>query len=344
MAKAPREGPGERVPSLASFVDRADYSGALALLEFKKRAKEDIEDLHVWIGFCALHLGRHQTALRAFETARQVEPRRVDVWLYIAICHFFMQEYDEAFSAAMKGPSGGLKNRILFHIAFRKDDEKTLLQRHSDLTDTKEDQLSLAAVHFQRRHFQEVSAWHVECTDRVALTHRFQAVDVYKRLYLEHREDLALNVYIATCYYKMDYYDVSLQILDIYLQNHPASPTCVNLKACNEFKLYNGKAAEATLKTLVDTGFNVQQHPLLYHNLVVFQDGEAAMQVLPDLVDVIPEARLNLVIYHLKNDDIKDAFELMKHVQPQAPEVGGRAGGVRRCRADPPPSPAGVYP
>lgn len=39
---------------------------------------------------------------------------------------------------------------------------------------------------------------------------------------------------------------------------------------------------------------------LVRHNLVVFRSGEGALQVLPNLVDVIPEARLNLVIYYLK--------------------------------------------
>lgn len=33
---------------------------------------------------------------------------------------------------------------------------------------------------------------------------------------------------------------------------------------------------------------------------VVFRGGEGALQVLPPLVDVIPEARLNLVIYYLQ--------------------------------------------
>ena len=33
---------------------------------------------------------------------------------------------------------------------------------------------------------------------------------------------------------------------------------------------------------------------------VVFRGGEGALQVLPPLIDVIPEARLNLVIYYLK--------------------------------------------
>jgi hypothetical protein len=41
-------------------------------------------------------------------------------------------------------------------------------------------------------------------------------------------------------------------------------------------------------------------HDLIRHNLVVFRGGEGALQVLPPLVDVIPEARLNLVIYYLR--------------------------------------------
>lgn len=45
-----------------------------------------------------------------------------------------------------------------------------------------------------------------------------QATDIYKKLLLDNRDDLALNVYVAMCYYKLDYYDVSLEILTVYLQ------------------------------------------------------------------------------------------------------------------------------
>ena len=47
-----------------------------------------------------------------------------------------------------------------------------------------------------------------------------------------------------------------------------------------------------------------QDNDLLRHNLVVFRGGENALQTLPPLIDVIPEARLNLVIYYLKNDEV----------------------------------------
>lgn len=54
--------------------------------------------------------------------------------------------------------------------------------------------MCLAAIHYLRGHYEE-------------------ATDAYKKLLLENREFQALNVYIALCYYKMDYFDVSLEIL-----------------------------------------------------------------------------------------------------------------------------------
>jgi intraflagellar transport protein 56 len=151
----------------------------------------------------------------------------------------------------------------------------------------------LAAIHYLRSHFQE-------------------ATDIYKRLLLENRDDLALNVYVAMCYYKLDYYDVSLEILAVYLQAHPDSAIAVNLKACNHFRLYNGRAAEAELKVLTDQGHNINANDLIRHNMVVFSQGESALKVLPQLVDFIPEARLNLVIYYLRHDGMQDAYELIK--------------------------------
>ena len=74
---------------------------------------------------------------------------------------------------------------------------------HQNLQDVFEDQvrngfmskLTLASIHYLRNHYQE-------------------AVDIYKRLLLENREYIALNVYIAMCYYKLDYFDVSVGLID----------------------------------------------------------------------------------------------------------------------------------
>lgn len=65
---------------------------------------------------------------------------------------------------------------------------------------------------------------------------------------------------------------------------------------------------------------NIQQNDLMRHNLVVFRGGQGALKVLPPLVDVIPEARLNLVIYYLKHDGIEEASELLKGLEPSTPQ------------------------
>lgn len=54
--------------------------------------------------------------------------------------------------------------------------------------------------------------------------------------------------------------------------------------------------------------------------MVVFRGGENALQVLPPLVDVIPEARLNLVIYYLKNDQTTEAYNLIKDMECVVPK------------------------
>ena len=116
--------------------------------------------------------------------------------------------------------------------------------------------------------------------------------------------------------------DVSLEILAAYLQAHPDSAIALNLKACNQFRLYDGKAAEAELAPLTKEAVTVDKikSGLVRHNMVVFQNGERALQILPPLVDVVPEARLNLVIYHMHHGEVQEAFELMKDVEPASPQ------------------------
>lgn len=84
------------------------------------------------------------------------------------------------------------------------------------------------------------------------------------------REAIALNVYVALCYYKLDYYDVSLEVLHSYLRQFPDSAVAINLKACNTFRLYNGKAAEQEMKPLLDTVNIATMYggELIRHNLV----------------------------------------------------------------------------
>ena len=124
-----------------------------------------------------------------------------------------------------------LKMRLLFQLAQKLGDENEIMNLHARLTSSTEDQLCMAALHYLRSHFEE-------------------ATEIYKKLLIENKDFSAINIYVALCYYKLDYYDVSLEILAVYLGLHPDSIVSVNLKACNHYQLYNGKAAEAELKQL----------------------------------------------------------------------------------------------
>jgi len=135
-----------------------------------------------------------------------------------------------------------------------------------------------------------------------------------------NRDDAAINIYIAMCYFKLEYYDVSSEILTAYLQNYPTSLVAVSLKACNDCQLYGGSTAEKTLLALEKTHDKIKEHAMVEHNLEIFRNDKRRLpHVLPSLYDVIPEARLNMVIYHLNNQEIREAFALLEDYEPTEP-------------------------
>ncbi|KAI0222218.1 Intraflagellar transport protein 56 [Lamellibrachia satsuma] len=293
----------KKIPKMEDFLNLRDYTGAMTLLEFDRNSGKGSEETDMWIAYCHFHLGEYQKAMKEYERLVKTPTCNPEVWNFLGCCRFLLGMYQEADEAAQKGPTCSLQNRLLFHLSHKFSDEKRLMTYHQALRDIFEDQLSLASIHYLRSHYQE-------------------AIDIYKRILLDNREFLALNVYVALCYYKLDYYDVSQEVLAVYLQQYPDSAIALNLKACNHFRLYNGKAAEAELKSLQDMAspsFTFARD-LIKHNLVVFRSGEGALQVLPPLIDVIPEARLNLVIYYLRQDDMTEAYNLIKDLEPTTPQ------------------------
>ncbi|CAD7948025.1 unnamed protein product [Amoebophrya sp. A25] len=306
-------------PNVHEYLEKCDYVGAMTILSFDK--KTGGENIPMWLAYAAFHNGDYKVALENYEeiiakhksVGKTFDPA---IHLYCACCHYALTQYEQAETCAhLCDVDSPLKRRILFHVAHKRNNESLMMQMHSTLGDSCEDQMCLAAVQFLRSHFQE-------------------ATDIYKRILVDNREHLAINVYIAGCYYKLDYYDVAIEILQTYLATQPDSITGVNLKACAHYQLYNGKAAEAELKVLqqqTDTAV-FQDHDLLRHNICVFRNGESAMQVLPPLLDVIPEARLNLVIYYLKfSQDYEEAYNLIKDLEPSIPREYILKGVVYAC-------------
>lgn len=260
------------------------------------------------LAYAAFHNGDYKKAMDTYDELMKKHDYDKNLHLFKSCCQYALNNYKQALEEVKKVEDDdideSLLNRIQLHLAHKTGEEESIMNYHSKLTNTVEDQLCLAALHYLRNHYEE-------------------ATEIYKNLLLEKRDFHALNVYVALCYYKLDYYDVSLEILAVYLGIHPNSITGVNLKACNHYQLYNGKAAEAELKVLQQastTGDVFQDNDLLRHNLVVFRQGENALQVLPPLLDIMPEARLNLVIYYLKNDEVNEAYKLVKDMEPVVPK------------------------
>lgn len=287
---------------MEEFLHNCDYVGAITLLDFERKSREERPHLLMWLAYSYFHNGDYKKAIDTYDEALKKE-NDPQIHAYKACCYYALTQYSEAEDSVKQAPDSALKTRILFHTAHKNNDESAMMVHHQALTDTREDQLCLAAIQYLRSHFQE-------------------ATDIYKRLLVEDREHWALNVYIGLCYYKLDYYDVALEILQTYIANYPHSITAVNLRACSHYQLYNGKAAEAELKVLQqasNSGNIFQEHDLLQHNLVVFRNGENAVQVLPPLIDIIPEARLNLVIYYLRTGEPSEAYNLIKDLEPTLP-------------------------
>jgi hypothetical protein len=170
----------------------------------------------------------------------------------------------------LQGPRCPLATRILFHCAHSRQDEDALMALHSSLSNSLEDQLSLAALHFNRGNYQVLVGrqWTAPVREKAqgvqqhrgvavvsfvlacqlgCLLHLHEcaparqdkppqqcslpvmpgagllcchdgvqeATDTYKALLLDHRDLLTLNVYVALCYAKLDYYDVSTEILQV---------------------------------------------------------------------------------------------------------------------------------
>ncbi|KAH8420897.1 hypothetical protein KR222_008665, partial [Zaprionus bogoriensis] len=299
--------------TLEDFIIRRDYTGARAFLEYanddadeeESKAQENAQQqrqIDQWIAYCNFHLGDYQQALNQYQEIRRSQSEREpQLELNVAVCMFYLGLYEEAQQLMEDVENTPLKQRLLFHLAHKLGDDQQWAQLREELISpvpSVEQQLSLASMHYMRAHYQE-------------------AIDVYKRVLVDNKDYLAINVYLALCFYKLDYYDMAQEVLEVYLSQHSDSTIAINLKACNRFRLFSGRVAEQVIKNIADNGtFGAD---LIRHNMVVFRNGEGALRVLPGLLNIVPEARLNLAIYYLKQGDIQEAHALMKELQPTSP-------------------------
>mmetsp|Transcript_28146 Transcript_28146/g.43799 ORF Transcript_28146/g.43799 Transcript_28146/m.43799 type:complete len:550 (+) Transcript_28146:161-1810(+) len=293
---------GVHIPSFDDLLAKRDYRGALVLLEYNAEMAD--MERQMWTGYVSFHLGDYEKSQKAYlevlsgGAGKQPLP---EVSLYLACTYYCLHLYKEAEEVALDGPEVALQNRLLYHISQKRNNEGKLKVHHKRLGhDDVDDQLSLAAMKFFKCDYQG-------------------SIDILKGILVDNEDFIALNVYIAMCYFKQDFYDVALELLESYLNEVSESPLAINLKACIKFRMQDGNDAESEVNKLLKNQRHLfETSDFLRHNLVVFSNGDKALEILPSLVDHIPEARLNLVLYHLRNSAVDEAYELVRDLQPKS--------------------------
>lgn len=224
---------------------------------------------------------------------------------YKACCLYGLGKYKEAYSEAEKGPKDEeLTNRIKLHCAFKNRVGVAVIDHGHKLTKSVQDQLCSAGLQYLKGEYEE-------------------AIEIYKKLYMDKKYD-ALNIYLGMCYYKLEFYDIALDLVNHYLSNFKNSIVAINLKAAIEYNSTgNCKAAQNLILGLQEackSGNIIENDYLLKHNMAVFDVEDSTtynkLKVFSSLVDYIPEARLNLIIYYLRNDQVTQAYNLIRDIQP----------------------------
>ena len=87
----------KNIPNLDDLLKARDYTGALALLEFKLKCNDgEARDNLMWIGYAAFHLGNFDRVERAYRELLDQHDVPDEIFLFLACCLFFQQKVEEA--------------------------------------------------------------------------------------------------------------------------------------------------------------------------------------------------------------------------------------------------------
>lgn len=286
------------------FIKARDFEGAITLLEHEKLLNRENIQNRLWLAYAYFHSGDFPSALSIYNELTKKQSYDLEIHNYKACCLYALCKYKEGLEEAKKGKDSPLNTRIKFHLAFKLGLGQEVIDAHSKLTSSPYDNLTLAALHYLKNEQDD-------------------AIEIYKKMYMDKKYD-ALDIYLAMCYYKSEYYDIALDLVNHYISLHPDSITASNLKACIEYSSTgNDKEAKRILLNLQESTKKsdlIEDNDILRHNLAVFETSASGnsnkLKVFSSLLDIIPEAKQNLIIYYLRNDQINQAYNLIKELQP----------------------------
>eukprot|EP00916_Digyalum_oweni_P024866 GHVL01041078.1.p1 GENE.GHVL01041078.1~~GHVL01041078.1.p1 ORF type:complete len:574 (+),score=150.25 GHVL01041078.1:93-1814(+) len=301
-------------PTLEDFLCRQDYVGAQVFIDFEKKSNIFREDSEEWMAYLLFQTGEYQKAADIYiniinninnNNKEQIENIN-NIIIYYSCCLYALCRYEESYKNIQKSSiKNDLYNRICYHISNQINDQNVLIIYNNKLINNNNiyNELCIAAMKYLCNLYNE-------------------SINIYNKILIKYKEYISIYVYIAMCNYKLENYDTALENINIYLSKYNNSIFAVNLKACCNCQLYNGRQGEEELKTLSKASSSshvFSEHDILRHNIAVFRNGENAPQVFTPLIDVIPEARLNLAIFNLKEGRVKEGYALIKDMKTAFP-------------------------
>ena len=192
-------------PSLEKFIEDRDYVGATTYLNYSDT--NEVKCL-LWKAYCAFHNHEYEKAQDIYINLLSGDYKDGDVpeetILFLACVYNSMQLYSEALEAAQDGPDSALKTRLIYFLSQKlgrgdhEDFDNDINVRQRLDNESVEDQLCQAAVLYSQCNFQG-------------------ACEIYKQLLAEDKSRLALNYYIAMCYFKMVRHNSSYRFDPIHL-------------------------------------------------------------------------------------------------------------------------------
>jgi intraflagellar transport protein 56 len=188
--------------SLDEFLNNRDYKGASTLLNFLNK-----DDKTFWKAYCSFHDRDFERARKLYDgilhadkkNAHVVEPKdfvqnRDEINLYIACCYFHLQKFDEAMQriSCYTGTSS-LKKRLQLHLSKKNNSKNT----HS--------MIELSSRTDNTNNFKN-DDFHYEMSRAAILYHEGkcqEAAEAYNKMLRLHPEFVALNAFLAMCYFKL---------------------------------------------------------------------------------------------------------------------------------------------
>jgi intraflagellar transport protein 56 len=120
------------------------------------------------------------------------------------------------------------------------------------------------------------------------------------------------------CQFKLDQFEASNESVDQYLAQNSDSAVGLNLKACDYLRMFDADIAQSQILQIqkFSSASYTFINALIEHNLVVFHNGDDGFTVLPKLVASLPEARFNLALLYMRENNPTEAYNLLQKYEP----------------------------